>query len=192
MDSEFAQRRFYDALWPYMPSVLRTAHILCGGNSAEAEDLAQETMLKAFRAIEQYRDGTDARAWLLTILRHARVDRIRSLAASAGTVSVEDLAQDPAGRSQGEELDRLVVSENPQVVLERFSDADMIRALADLPEEIRWTLLLVDVEGMDQNEAAAILHVPVGTIKSRAHRGRMMLRDALWPLVKQARIVREQ
>ena len=192
MDSELAQRRFYDALWPHMQTVLRTAHILCGGNTAEAEDLAQETLLKAYRAINQYRDGTDARAWLLTILRHARIDRIRSVAASAGTMSLEDLAQDPAGRSGLEEADRRVVAENPEVVLEQFSDAEMIRALASLPEEIRWTLLLVDVERMDQNEAAQILHVPVGTIKSRAHRGRLMLREALLPLAKQGRIVREQ
>ena len=175
-----------------MPAVLRTAHILCGGNSAEAEDLAQETMLKGFRAIDQYRDGTDARAWLLTILRHARIDRIRSLAASAGTMSFEDLAQDPPGRPESNELNRQTVAENPEVVLEQFTDAEMIKALAGLPEEIRWTLLLVDVEGMDQKEAAQILHVPVGTIKSRAHRGRIMLRGALLPLAKQGRIVREQ
>ena len=175
-----------------MPAVLRTAHVLCGGNTTEAEDLAQETMLKAYRAIEQYRDGTDARAWLLTILRHARVDRIRSAAASAGTVSLEDLAQDPAGRSEFEEVDRNAVTENPEVVLEQFSDAEMITALAGLSEEMRWTLLLVDVEGMDQNEAAQILHVPVGTIKSRAHRGRMILRDRLLPLAKRGRIVRER
>ena len=192
VDSELAQRRFYDALWPHMQTVLRRAHILCGGKTAEAEDLAQETMLKAYRAIDQYRDGTDARAWLLTILRHARVDRTRSAAASAGTVSLEDLAQDPAGRSEFEEVDRRAVAENPEVVLEQFSDAEMIKVLAGLPEEIRWTLLLVDVEGMDQNEAAQILHVPVGTIKSRAHRGRLMLREALLPLAKQGRIVREQ
>ena len=165
-----------------METVLRTAHILCGGNSAEAEDLAQETMLKAYRAIEQYQDGTDVRAWLLTILRHARVDRIRSAAASAENVSLEDLAQDPAGRSESEDLDRHAVAENPQIVLELFSDADVIRALAALPEDIRWTLLLVDVEGMDHKEAAEILHVPVGTIKSRAHRGRIMLREQLLPL----------
>ena len=65
-------------------------------------------------------------------------------------------------------------------------------SLAGLPEEIRWTLLLVDVEGMDQNEAADILHVPVGTIKSRAHRGRMMLRDSLLPLAKRGGMVRDQ
>jgi RNA polymerase sigma-70 factor, ECF subfamily len=191
VDNELAQRRFYDALWPHMPAVLRTAHILCGGNTAEAEDLAQETMLKAFRAIDQFEQGTDGRAWLLAILRHARVDRLRSTASAAGTVSLEDLVQDPPGRAEGDELERQTIVENPEVVLSEFTDAEMIRALGRLPEEIRWTLLLVDVEGMDHKEAAEVLHVPVGTIKSRAHRGRMMLRGELLPLAKQARIVRE-
>ena len=66
-----------------------------------------------------------------------------------------------------------------------------IDALKKLPEDIRWTLLLIDVEGMGQSDAAAILEVPVGTIKSRAHRGRAMLRELLTPLAKELRIVRE-
>lgn len=191
MDSDLAQRRFYEALWPYMPVVLRTALILTGGRTADAEDLAQETMLKAFRAVGQFARGTDARAWLLTILRHTRVDRIRATASAAGTVSLDDLPREPPGRAAPDELDRQVVAEDPQAVLGQFSDAQMIAALARLPEEIRWTLLLVDVEGMDHKEVAEVLDVPVGTIKSRAHRGRAMLRDELLPLARQAGIVKD-
>ena len=191
LNNEAAQRRFYDAFWPHMPAVLRTARILCGGNAAEADDLAQEAMLKAFRAIDQFREGTDARAWLLTILRHARVDRVRSAASEAGTVSLDALPQEPPGSPAADEPRREDVVENPDVVLGEFTDADVIRALARLPEEIRWTLLLVDVEQMDHSEAAEVLHVPVGTIKSRAHRGRLMLRDELLPVAKRGRIVRE-
>jgi len=174
-----------------MPVVLRTAHLLCGRGSADAEDLAQETMLKAYRSIDQFQPGTDARAWLLTILRHTRIDRLRAAHSTAGTVSLEDLAQDPPGRPDAAEMDRQAAADNPEAVLAEFSDAEMIHALARLPEEIRWTLMLVDVEGMDHSEAAEVLDVPVGSVKSRAHRGRMMLRDALLPLAKQARIVRD-
>lgn len=190
MDGELAQRRFYDALWPHMPAVLRTAQILCGGNAAEAEDVTQDTMLKAFKAIDQFQPGTDGRAWLLAILRHARIDRLRSTA-SARAVSFDDVVQEPAERAESTELDRQAVADDPQVVLEQFADAEVIAALGRLPEEIRWTLLLVDVEGMDHKEAAEILKVPVGTVKSRAHRGRTMLRGELLPLAKQGRIVRE-
>jgi RNA polymerase sigma-70 factor (ECF subfamily) len=191
VETDRAQRRFYDDLWPHMPAVLRTAQILCGRSAADAEDLAQETMLKAYRSIDQFRPGTDARAWLLTILRHARVDRLRAASSSATTVSLGDLAHEPAGRPEVVEPDHQAAVENPEALLAEFSDADMIAALGRLPEDIRWTLLLVDVEGMDHKEAAAVLDVPVGTIKSRAHRGRMMLREDLLPLAKQARIVRE-
>jgi len=191
VDNDSAQRRFYEALWPCMPVVLRTAQILCGRSSADAEDLAQETMLKAYRSIDQFQPGTDARAWLLTILRHARIDRLRAAHPTAGTVSLEDLAQDPPGRPESAEMNWQLAVENPEAVLAEFTDAEMIRALGRLPEEIRWTLLLVDVEGLDHQEAASVLDVPVGTIKSRAHRGRMMLREALLPLAKQARIVRD-
>ena len=190
MDNDSAQRRFYEALWPCMPVVLRTAQVLCGRRSADAEDLAQETMLKAYRSLDQFQPGTDARAWLLTILRHARIDRLRA-AHPAGTVSLEDLAQDPPGRPESAEMNWQLAVENPEAVLAEFTDAEMIRALGRLPEEIRWTLLLVDVEGLDHQEAASVLDVPVGTIKSRAHRGRTMLRGALLPLAKQARIVRD-
>jgi RNA polymerase sigma-70 factor (ECF subfamily) len=131
------------------------------------------------------------RAWLLTILRHARVDRVRSLAPSMGTVSLDDLKWEPPGRPDSRAIDCETIAEDPEVVLGQFSDAEVIDALGRLPEEIRWTLLLVDVEGMDHREAAEILGVPTGTIKSRAHRGRMMLRDVLLPLAKRGRIVKE-
>jgi RNA polymerase sigma-70 factor (ECF subfamily) len=81
--------------------------------------------------------------------------------------------------------------DDPHALLQRFSDRHMIQALQCLPEEIRWTLLLVDVEGIDHAEAAAILGVPVGTVKSRAHRGRRMLREALLPLAKELRLISE-
>ena len=192
MDNELAQRRFYDELWPHLPAVLRVAQILCGrSRAADAEDLAQETMLKAYRSIGQLRPGSDARAWLLTILRHARTDKVRSAAVAAGTVSLSDLSQDPAGPAEEVAPDHEAAAENPQALLEAFSDAEMIAALGRLPEEIRLTLLLVDVEGMDHAEAARVLDVPVGTIKSRAHRGRQMLRGELFPVARRARIVGE-
>jgi RNA polymerase sigma-70 factor (ECF subfamily) len=186
-----AQRRFHEALLPHMPAVLRTAQILCGRDSADAEDLTQETMLRAYRSIDQFQAGTDARAWLLTILRHARIDRIRATRAAVDTVSLEGMGQEPAARPEAGRADQGPVAENPEALLEEFTDAQMIHALGRLPEEIRWTLLLVDVEGMDHKDAAAVLDVPVGTVKSRAHRGRMMLRQELLPLARQARIARE-
>jgi RNA polymerase sigma-70 factor, ECF subfamily len=187
---EEATRRFYDLVWPMLATVLRTARILTG-NDADAEDLAQETLLKAFKAIGQFREGTDVRAWLLAILRNARVDRLRSAAASAATVSLDALDLDPPDRPGQETEDWQAITEDPERVLNDFSDAEVIDALQHLPEEIRWTMLLVMVEGMDQAEAAGVLGVPVGTVKSRLHRGRTMLRQALLPLARERRVMRD-
>ena len=139
-------------------------------DEAEAEDLAQETMLKAYRGIGSFSEGTNVRAWLMVILRNTRIDRIRAAAASAGDVSLDQMMIDPEDRRAGPAEEDPAWA-NPQELVESFSDRQVIQALQDLPEEIRWTLLLVDVEGMDHVDAAKVLDVPVGTIKSRAHRG---------------------
>lgn len=191
MEGEQAKQRFYDFVWPLMPAVLRTAQILCGGNTADAEDLAQETMLKAFRSLDRFQPGTGMKAWLLAILRNARIDRIRSTASGSPAVSLEALGADPPDRPECTDLDHGAAKEDPTAVLNTFSDQQVITAMGRLPEEIRWTLLLVDVEEMEHQEAAEVLHVPVGTIKSRAHRGRAILREALLPAAKRARIVKD-
>jgi RNA polymerase sigma-70 factor (ECF subfamily) len=186
LDPAQATERFYEILWPHRDSVLRTATLLTQ-NAAEADDLAQETMLKAFKAIDQFREGTDAKAWLMAILRNARVDRLRAAGASAHTLSLDELELEPPDRPHPEGQDG--VWQNPEEILDSFSDEEVIDVLGRLPEQIRWTLLLVDVEGLDQKEAAEVLQVPVGTIKSRAHRGRLMIREALLPLARQRRLV---
>ena len=175
--------RFYELIWPHASVVLRTARILTG-RDADAEDLAQETMLKAFKALDSFRDGTDARAWLLAILRNARIDRLRTAAAAAAKrdVSLDALPYEPAEDDRGGADD--VAWEQPQEILEALGDHDIIAALQRLPEDIRWTLLLCDVEGVEQSDAAQVLDVPTGTIKSRLHRGRAMLRVALEPLAR--------
>jgi RNA polymerase sigma-70 factor (ECF subfamily) len=187
---EEATRRFYDLVWPMLPTVLRTARVLTA-NEADAEDLAQETLLKAFKGIGQFREGTDVRAWLLAILRNARVDRLRCAGASAEALSLEALDLDPPCHQERETDEWQAIVDHPERVLNDFSDAEVIGALQHLPEEIRWTLLLVTVEGMDQAEAAGVLEVPVGTVKSRLHRGRAMLRQALLPLARDRRMVRD-
>ena len=181
-----ATERFYGLVWPHLATVLRTAKFLLRDDS-EAEDLAQETMLKAFRFLDGLQDGTDPKAWLLTILRNTRIDRIRATASERANVSLEQLEVEPV--VVGDEADSGEEWEHPEDVLNSFSDHQVIGALRMLPEEIRWTLLLVDVEGMDHREAASVLDVPVGTVKSRAHRGRAMLREALLPVAREMRLV---
>jgi RNA polymerase sigma-70 factor, ECF subfamily len=184
-----ATQRFYELVWPHRAVILRAARIQTG-NFAEAEDLAQETLLKAFKGIDGLRRGTEPKAWLLTILRNTRIDRLRTAAGSAKHVSLEDLPTEPAS-SESKEHDGDANWRNPEEMLAVFSDAEVIEALQNVSEELRWTLLLVDVEGIDQNEAAEILGVPLGTVKSRVHRGRAALRQVLLPLARDRRLVRE-
>lgn len=174
--------------WPHRDVVVRTARTLMH-DQAEADDLAQETMLKAFRAIDRFEAGTDAQAWLLTILRNSRVDRLRSKSAH-GAVSLGALVADREAEPEEFGTHRGAISADPDVLLEQFSDTEVIAALQALPEEMRWTLLLIDVEGLDHADAAQILQVPVGTIKSRAHRGRLMLRDRLERRARDLRLIR--
>lgn len=170
--------RFERLVVPHMATLLRSAQYLTRSDQ-HAEDLVQETMIKAMRAIDRFQDGTDIKAWLLTILRRCQIDAVRTNRHHARSVSIEqadmdlpDDGQEQAGQHDGDWTD-------PAALMERFGDADVIAALKGLPQDIRWTLLLVDVEQLDHAAAATVLDIPIGTVKSRAHRGRAMLRDRL-------------
>lgn len=183
MDCTDARERFYELVWPHRAGLLRLARILTG-NETEADDLAQETLLKAFRSLEQFRPGTNMPAWLARILRNTRIDHLRARSASAREVSLEALAVEPEHpESPVAEWD------SPQEVLEAIGDVEIIGALQHLPEEIRWTILLVDVQQMELKDAAKVLGIPTGTVKSRVHRGRRMLQEALAPLARQLRLM---
>ena len=156
--------------------MLRAAQFLTA-NHADAEDLAQDTLLKAFNAIESLREHTNPRAWLMTIMRNTHIDHVRSR--SSDDVSLEQLdAELPAATERPASA---ALAHDPEALLESFSDQDMIRALKSLPRDIRWTLLLVDIEGLPEDQTAEILSIPIGTVKSRLHRGRRMLCEALTP-----------
>ena len=188
MDQEQANRRFYDLVWPHRADVLRLAQFLCR-NAADAEDVAQEALLKAFRKIDRLQDGSEPKAWLLAILRNTWLDRLRAASAHP-QISLSELTSEPAERTEVEARDSQG-SLKPEELLSDFSDQQMIDCLRRLPEEICWTLLLVDVEGLSQEEASEVLDVPTGTVKSRAHRGRKMLRQLLLPLARERRLVRD-
>jgi RNA polymerase sigma-70 factor (ECF subfamily) len=142
---------------------------------AEAEDLAQEALMKAFRAMDTFDTELSPKAWLSMILKNTRIDRLRAASRHAKDISLEREMIDVPDRRTG----AVAETRDPAEVLERLSDQTLIDALKKLPEEIRWTILLVDVEQMEQEEASLILDVPVGTVKSRLFRGRRLLREML-------------
>jgi RNA polymerase sigma-70 factor (ECF subfamily) len=143
------------------------------GNPSDADDLVQETMLKAYRAWEQYQQGTNAKAWLLTILRHAFINEYRRRARHPETTDI-DAIEPFAVFSE-------IQDDDPQgAFFDRIVDDEVLRAIDELPEAFRETLVLSDVEGMSYQEIAGILEVPVGTVKSRLFRARQLLQGKLY------------
>lgn len=184
--TELANERFYDLVWPHLQTVLRTARLICR-NDVEAEDLTQETMLKAYRRIDCLREDERVRPWLMAILRNTHIDRTRCH--KRHELSLDELEWDPADAEARDWSEPKDCWDDPDAAINGFGDSTVIAALKKLPRDIRWTLLLVDVEGMQDAEAAKVLDVPVGTVKSRLHRGRHMLRAILHPLARDLHLV---
>jgi RNA polymerase sigma-70 factor (ECF subfamily) len=147
---------------------------------ADAEDLVQETYLKAFRSANRFEPGTNLRAWLFTILHNTALNRARDRSREAVAVDSEivDRAADappPGGRSAG-------AAETPESLLIRDTLAPELQAAIDaLPEAFRQAVWLRDVEEFSYAEIAGMLSVPIGTVMSRISRGRRMLFERLKP-----------
>lgn len=167
-----ATKSFENLAMPHLTAVYRAAFAL-SGQPHQAEDLAQETFLKAFQRFETFQPGTNCRAWLLQILRNTWIDRLRhqQVAGPQSTIDERLLADH---RPEHPEL-----PSDPRQLLDAFSDKQVIAALAALPEDQRLALYLCDVEGLSQEDVAKILDVAVGTIKSRCFRARLVLRAEL-------------
>jgi len=156
----------------HLDSLYRVALRLTG-NPSEADDLVQETMLKAYRAWHQFKLGTNAKGWLLTILRHAFINEYRRRTRHPETVDLNTIEP----YSVFEELQ----DEDPQgTFFDRIVDDEVLRAIDELPEQFRETVVLSDVEGLSYEEIARLLEVPVGTVKSRLFRARRLLQQKLY------------
>jgi RNA polymerase sigma-70 factor (ECF subfamily) len=166
----------------------RTACRLCRGNEADAEDLLQDSALRALTAYDQLRDPAAARAWLFTILTRTHLNRVRAAGRHAESSGAElderefeaALAEWVPTPSPAEETERRQLGEQ------------LASALDGLPAELRAAVWLVDVEGFTHREAAAMQDVPEGTIASRLFRGRRQLRAGLEAPARDARIWRHQ
>jgi RNA polymerase sigma-70 factor (ECF subfamily) len=143
------------------------------GNPSDADDLVQDTMLKAYRAWDQFEPGTNAKGWLLTILRHAFINEYRRRRRRPESVDVSVLEQFTV-LSDAQEDD-------PQgAFFDRIVDDEVLKAIDELPDAFREALVLSDVEGLSYQEIAQVLEVPVGTVKSRLFRARQILQAKLY------------
>jgi RNA polymerase sigma-70 factor (ECF subfamily) len=171
------QATFVEDTEEFMPSLYSTALRLTN-NAADAEDLVQETYLRAYRSYDSFTAGTNLRAWLFRILTNAHINRYRAKKRRPEESEFDDIEdlylyrrlQNPGGlgRSAEDEL------------MDTFSEAEVVAAMDSLPETYRAAVLLADVEGFAYKEIAEILGIPIGTVMSRLHRGRKALQRELY------------
>jgi RNA polymerase sigma-70 factor (ECF subfamily) len=169
--------RFEEEALELSDQVYRVARRIAGSRE-EAEDLVQQTYERAFRAWRQYTPGTNLRAWLLRILTNLNIDRGRRQQRAPQTTSLDNEAGDYFLYNK---LESQVPDENPdeERVLERLSQDSIVDALADVPHDFRDVIVLVDIGEFAYADAAQILDIPIGTVMSRLHRGRRILKKNL-------------
>ena len=167
--------RFEEEALGFADQVYRVARRLVGTRE-EAEELVQDTYARAFRSWRSFTPGTNMRAWLFRILTNLNVDRGRKIQRTPDSQPLEEGDYYLANRLAAAEGEQAL--EQDQVV-ERLSQTGVVDALAELPHDFRDVVVLVDIGDFSYADAAQILDVPIGTVMSRLHRGRRILKQKL-------------
>jgi RNA polymerase sigma-70 factor (ECF subfamily) len=167
--------RFEEEALELSDQVYQVARRLAGSRE-EAEDLVQETYARAFRAWRSFEPGTNLRAWLFRILTNLNIDRGRKIQRSPDTQPLEENDYFLYNKLEEATTDG---NRDESRVVERLSQNDAVTALADLPHDFRDVVLLVDLADFTYSDAAQILDIPIGTVMSRLHRGRRILKRSL-------------
>ena len=170
--------RFAELTMEHMPA-LYSAALRMTRNPADAEDLVQETFLKAYRSFDRFEEGTNLKAWLYKILTNTFINSYRAAKRRPEKADVEDVEDLYLYRRLGELRPTDVGRSAEEEVLGRITDDEVKQAIESLPEAFRIAVLLADVEGFSYKEIAEITDVPIGTVMSRIHRGRRALQKAL-------------
>ena len=165
--------RFEEEALDLADQVYRVARGLVSSKE-EAEDLMQDTYARAFRSWRSFTPGTNLRAWLLRILTNLNIDRGRRVQRSPDIQSLEERDYYLYDRLEATSGDK-----DQERVIERLSQDDIVDALAEVPHDFRDVVVLVDIGDFSYADAAQILDIPVGTVMSRLHRGRRILKKEL-------------
>jgi RNA polymerase sigma-70 factor (ECF subfamily) len=179
--------RFADQAMQYMSS-LYSAALRMTRNPSDAEDLVQETYLKAYRAFGTFQEGTNLKSWLYKILTNTFINSYRAKRRRPAETELDDVEDLYLYRRLGGNQATSLGRSAEDLVLDRFTESDVKTAVESLPEAFRLAVLLADVEGFSYKEIAEILEVPIGTVMSRLHRGRRALEKALATFAEERRL----
>lgn len=170
-----AKNRFEREAMPHMDAVYRFALSLTR-DAAEADDLVQETFLKAFKAFDSFQEGTNCKAWLFRILRNTRINKIRSAGREIGVDDAAELIEATTLVGWSERA----FYRGPEAAAVLAATRDQLEeALSSLPSDFRQAVVLADVEGLAYQEIADVMGTPIGTVMSRLYRGRRLMRERL-------------
>jgi RNA polymerase sigma-70 factor (ECF subfamily) len=170
---------FTEQAMEHMPS-LYSAALRMSRNPADAEDLVQETYLKAYRAFDTFAEGTNLKAWMYRILTNTYINRYRAKKRRPEETDLEDVEDFYLYRRLGGLEEARMSRSAEDELMDMFSETEVKEALEALPEQFRLAVLLADVEGFSYKEIAEILEIPMGTVMSRLHRGRKALQKRLY------------
>lgn len=168
------QREFEQEALPHM-DVLYNYALRTTNSPEDADDLVQETYLKAYRFWDKYEKGTNVRAWLFRIMKNSYINRYRKESKEPEKVDYEDV-QNFYNTIRADAADANDLQES---MFGNLLEDDVAKAIADLPEEFRTVVILCDIEGLTYEEIADFFDIPLGTVRSRLHRGRKLLRAKL-------------
>lgn len=172
-------KEFEQQTLPHM-EVLYNYALRTTGNREDANDLLQETFLKAYRFWDKFEQGTNLRAWLFRIMKNTYINLYRKEVKEPDTVDYDEiegfynLIRDQSGDD----------NDLQERMFGQLLDDDVSHALESLPEEFRTVVILCDIEGLAYEEISEFLQIPVGTVRSRLHRGRKLLYTALYSYAK--------
>lgn len=168
------QKDFDEEIIPHMDALHNFALRLTTDVN-DAEDLVQDTIVKAYRFFNSYERGTNAKAWMFRILKNSFINNYRKSSKKPSEVDYDEIAS----YYESVRAERTETSDLESLMFREMMDDDLSTALLRLPEDFRTVVLLCDVEGYTYEEIANMLDVPIGTIRSRLHRGRNLLKTEL-------------